>query len=162
MENAFLLRAEKALAEKSMFWAAKPNYEVAVDQFNQAANLYKANKRYTEASQCFIRAAQCYYTIDSLFLAAKAYENAAIQLSLGKIDAQQIIPIYRKAADLFALHGVHDRACEMLEKAAGVANGQERLKILMDTLELYRQEDRLKFSGETFKKSISCALQLER
>ncbi|KAI8906314.1 soluble NSF attachment protein [Gorgonomyces haynaldii] len=149
-------QAEKALNKKSLFGfgQAKPEYDVALDLYTQAGNMYRSQKQNDKASECFVKSAECHIKVNSVFLAAKQYETAAL--------LSQNPQLYKLASDQFIIHGSGDRAAEMLEKAAQLVETkdiQEALDYYKQSIELYEDENRLRFGTETFKRAIGFCIK---
>lgn len=157
--EALCAKAEKALAIKGLFGfgQAKPDYDVAMDAFTQAGNLYKAAKNNSCAADCFCRAAECQYQVNSLFLAAKSYETGAVLMGPGPKASD----IYKKASNCYLMHGSPDRAAEMLEKAADAVSDDpaQCVQLLKDACEIYQQEDRMQYGAEVFRKTIAFCIR---
>ena len=144
-------RGVKALNQKSWFGQPKPDFDIALDHFTKSANLFRSQKLNKEAVDAQLKVAECHTNLNSLFLSAKAYETAG-QLS-------QDPSHFKLASDQFTLSGHPDRAAEMLEKAALLSKVPESLSFFAQAIEIYREEDRLRFGVETIKKAIAYACQ---
>jgi gamma-soluble NSF attachment protein len=127
-------KGEKHLSEKTFFGKLKPNHEDAVDCFNQAGNAYKAAKMNQQASDCFVKAGECYNELTSIFLAGKAYENAAMLLKDIKESEMKAAELYHKASDCFLISGSNDRACDLLDKAASISTGEDSMRYFQGVL----------------------------
>lgn len=55
-------------------------------------------KNTDKAANCFDKSAESYFALDSIFMAGKAYENAALVIKESPLDA---IKYYRKASDCY-------------------------------------------------------------
>ena len=104
-----------------------------------------------EAIDALLKSAECHTALGSNFLSAKSYESSG-QLS-------QDPNHFKLASDQFIISGNPDRAAEMLEKAALLSQLPESIAYFNQSIEIYKEEDRLRFSVETFKKAITYCCQ---
>lgn len=79
-------------------------------------------------------------------MSGKAYENAALALKDLQECKQKAAILFHKASDCYQVCGSADRACDLLDKAGQMLEGLDSLKYFQESIDLYRQEDRLRFS----------------
>eukprot|EP00842_Homolaphlyctis_polyrhiza_P003826 jgi/Hompol1/4444/HPOL_000206-RA len=155
----------KALNKTTFFGKAKPDYDDALINFEQAANLYRSQKAFAKAVESFEKVAFCHKNLNSLFLAAKAFETAANLLAQNMNDAARAGPMYQQASLYFVTQGSPDRGGEMLEKAAKMyetVDPAKAIEFYSDSTALYEEEDRLRFGIDTFKRAIAFCVRINR
>jgi tetratricopeptide (TPR) repeat protein len=145
-------QAEKALESG---WFTKRDPDTGMDAYLKAANLLRTENP-LRASECYVKAAELQQELNSLFLSAKSFEQAAALCGDPKL--------YKRASDMYLVHGSGDRAAEMLEKAAlmqdasTAAGKQQALELYKESLEIYSSEDKLRFSLDTHRNAIKFSI----
>ncbi|KAH6570708.1 hypothetical protein BASA50_007180 [Batrachochytrium salamandrivorans] len=155
----------KALTKTSFFGKSKPDYDDALQNFEQAANLYRTQKDYTSSVEALHQVAECHRNLSSMFLAAKALETAANLLSQSSNDPARAGPVYRQASEYFLAQGSPDRAGEMLEKAAKAYESVDAgtaIEYYTESCTLYEEEGRLRFGVDTFKRAVGFCIRSQR
>nr|XP_046910798.1 gamma-soluble NSF attachment protein-like [Dermatophagoides farinae] len=110
-------RAEKALKTGLMKWT--PDYEIAANEYSNAAKIFRQVRIPEKAIEANLKAANCYEKSRSYFSAAKCYEQAgAISKEMKEWD--KMIGYYEKCCMYYREHGVPDTAALTFNKIAGV------------------------------------------
>lgn len=159
MAEKLVSQAERHLASKSFWGKPTPNNEAAADLFTSAANSYKQAKAWEGMADCFVRAAECYAALDSVFLSAKAFDSAV--MGYEKTNVPKAIDACKRASAAYQIHGTSDRACDLLAKAASLASGPDSVALYTASLDLYAQEDREKYAVDTYKKAVNSCVASE-
>ncbi|KAH9274241.1 hypothetical protein BASA83_003233 [Batrachochytrium salamandrivorans] len=138
----------KALTKTSFFGKSKPDYDDALQNFEQAANLYRTQKDYTSSVEALHQVAECHRNLSSvqMILLAQA-------------------PVYRQASEYFLAQGSPDRAGEMLEKAAKAYESVDAgtaIEYYTESCTLYEEEGRLRFGVDTFKRAVGFCIRSQR
>ncbi|KAJ1977924.1 hypothetical protein H4R34_003398 [Dimargaris verticillata] len=143
-------------------WFRKPEWDIAAQYYEKAANAYKAARSTTNAIEAYQKSAEANTKFTSLFLAGKSLESAAT-LAQQAGDNTLAAELYIKASDLFMAHGASpDKSADMVEKAALQCEPID----LERTLELYTQccaifesEERERLGIDTIKRAVACAVR---
>ncbi|KAJ3080247.1 hypothetical protein HK102_003190 [Quaeritorhiza haematococci] len=160
-----MVDAEKAMNKKSFFGAKKPDYDSAVHDYEKAANAFKVGKAYDQAVEAYVKAADCHKQLDSLFMAAKALEQAAALAAQQLKKPHDAVELYRRTSDYFLAHGSPDRAAEVLEKAAKAIEPldvDKAIELYIESCSTYENEDRPRMGTDTFKRTIAMLLRHKR
>lgn len=96
-------------------------------------------------------------SLDSTFMAAKYYQNAATIYSanLGRPDKAR--SLYQQAARYYQAHGSADKAAELLEKAARDLESLDpngAIELQMEACDVYEEENRPRFAVETLHRTV--------
>ena len=145
---------------------------LAAEDFNTAATLFKAQKNWREAVECFVESAKCHACSDAHFLEGMQYEQAALILEKNIIDMERASATYKMASDACLTSGSPDKAIEMLSKGArylmlSLLRCLEEVNRIMaysfyqDALSTLEGEDRLRFGMDLYSKCISFCIKSE-
>jgi hypothetical protein len=87
--QALLIKADKkASSSTGWFSSQTAKYEEAGDLYQQAANLFKLDKHFREAGDCFAREAECRETCKESVDAGNAWWNASKAYKKGHPDRE--------------------------------------------------------------------------
>ncbi|KAI8922460.1 soluble NSF attachment protein [Powellomyces hirtus] len=156
---------EKARNKKTLFGKQKPDWDMAVQNFEAAATCFKNARAYDYCVEAYVKAAEGHRQLDSLFLAAKALESAATIAGQQLKQPAQSADLYRQTSEFFLAQGSHDRAGEALEKAAKALETTDVNKCIEfydESCRIYEDENKLRFGVDTFKRAIGVCLRNQR
>ncbi|KAG0303729.1 hypothetical protein BGZ98_006351 [Dissophora globulifera] len=158
----YLREADKN-TEKGFF--KKPDWDIAAQYYEKAGQAFKAGKSYDQSIQAFTKASDAMISATSMFMAARAMENAGniAQLNLGQ--SERAAELYKRASDLYMRNMTPDRAAEMLEKCAKVMeplSADAAIDYYLNACMIYESEDRARYATETFKKTIALLVKHRR
>ncbi|KAI9025594.1 soluble NSF attachment protein, partial [Hyaloraphidium curvatum] len=126
------------------------------------AGAWKQAKSFEEAAETYIKAAECYRQLDSMFMAAKATENAAsIYVNNLKLPAKASAA-YKITSEYYAANGTPDKAADALEKAAKQVEGTSfdtAIGYYQEACELLETEDKGRFATDVYRRAISLLLK---
>ncbi|KAG0032972.1 hypothetical protein BGZ82_006313 [Podila clonocystis] len=169
IEEARLKDAIKYMQEadkntvKSFF--KKPDWDIAAQYYEKAAQSFKAAKSYEQSVQAFVKTSEAMINATSLFMAGRALENGgniALQ-NLGQ--PERAADMYKRASELFMQNMTPDRAAEMLEKSA---KAMEPISVdaaidqYIGACNIYENEDRAKYATDTYKRTIGLLVKHKR
>ncbi|KAG0342546.1 hypothetical protein BG004_005660 [Podila humilis] len=169
LEEARLKDAIKYMHEadkntvKSFF--KKPDWDIAAQYYEKAAQSFKAAKSYEQSVQAFVKTSEAMINATSLFMAGRALENGgniALQ-NLGQ--PERAADMYKRASELFMQNMTPDRAAEMLEKSAKAMEPisvDAAIDLYIGACNIYESEDRAKYATDTYKRTISLLVKHKR
>ncbi|KAJ3179444.1 hypothetical protein HDU85_004854 [Gaertneriomyces sp. JEL0708] len=160
-----MAEGEKAINKKSFFGKAKPDWDVASQCFQDAANAFRSAKAYDLAINAFSQLAESHRQLSSLFLAAKALETAATIAEQQMRKPQDAAELYKRTSEFYQAQGSGDRAAEALEKAARAleeTDPQRCLEYYEEACAMYEEENKMRFGADCFKKAIGVCLRKKR
>ena len=82
------------------------------------ATLFKVTNSHCQCLEAYVKLSTCHVSLSSLFMAAKAMEQAASVASVNLNDKKGACEYWRKACDLYNANGSTDKAIDCLEKCA--------------------------------------------
>lgn len=156
-----IAEAEKSL--KTSLFKRKPDYDSAASSYSLAATCYKVAKDLNNGIDCYKKSAECYNNNNSLYHAAKQYEQVAFLANEAK-DYQTTFECIEKAADLMLLDGTRDSAGIIIEKAAAmlkVNDPARALKLYKKVIYVSEVEDKNHEQVVFHEQAIGLALKLE-
>ncbi|KND02692.1 uncharacterized protein SPPG_01777 [Spizellomyces punctatus DAOM BR117] len=162
---AYLADGEKARSKKSLFGKPKPDWDVAVQNYEAAANCFRNAKCWDYTVEAYMKAAEAHRNLDSLFLAAKSLELAAAILVQQLKKPDEASDLYRQTSQYFLAQGSPDRAGEALEKAAKAVEATDIgkcIELYDESCKIFEEENKLRFGVETFKRAIAVSLRHRR
>ncbi|KAJ1733491.1 hypothetical protein LPJ61_001533 [Coemansia biformis] len=163
LAQSYVKEAQKA--SKSS-WLSKPEWDVAAPYWDRAANAFKTARRYEDAVTCFVKAAEAYVKVNSLYLAGEGYRNAAALTEKHLNDHTNTIGYYCRASDMFRTQGsAADKAAAMMENAARACEGidsSRAIQLYESALAIYESEDRIRVGIPTFKRLTSYLIEKNR
>ncbi|KAJ1982656.1 hypothetical protein H4R35_000179 [Dimargaris xerosporica] len=143
-------------------WFRKPEWDIAAQYYEKAANAYKAARSITNAIEAYQRSAEANTKFTSLFLAGKSLESAAT-LAQQANDNTLAAELYVKASDLFMAHGASpDKSADMLEKAAlqcEPIDPERTLELYTQCSAIFESEERERLGIDTIKRAVACAIR---
>ncbi|KAF9328526.1 hypothetical protein BG006_008299 [Podila minutissima] len=169
LEEARLKDAIKYMQEadkntvKSFF--KKPDWDIATQYYEKAAQSFKAAKSYEQSVQAFVKTSEAMINATSLFMAGRALENGgniALQ-NLGQ--PERAADMYKRASELFMQNMTPDRAAEMLEKSAKAMEPisvDAAIDLYIGACSIYENEDRAKYATDTYKRTIGLLVKHKR
>ncbi|KAI9294943.1 TPR-like protein [Neoconidiobolus thromboides FSU 785] len=147
----FLKKAEKS-TKKS--WFSSPDYSIAAQYYEQAANCYKSIKYNKPALETYNLAGKYYLEINNYFMAGKCYEQSS-SLALNLQDYEVAYRHLMTSSDYYKLSGSMDIAAQLLEKYAKIFEPievEKAIELLKLACEIYVSEEKGKFSIESYRK----------
>jgi len=159
--------AEARKAESTGLFKRKPDWETATNAWRNAVKQYQlagdnAKFKYLDTLK---DSAKAHEMIDGGYhTAAQAWEKAGQMLAEMK-ETADAAECYKKASKDYLLNNNPDAAGKMMMKAAqsiGDSDKDAAISLLNDACTIFEDADRVKLSDETFKKSISLTLKLNR
>lgn len=153
--------AEKSL--KTSLFKRKPDNDSAASQYSQAATCYKVAKELNNSIECYKKSAECYHNNNSLYHAAKQWEQVSFLANEAK-NYQLTFEAIEKAADMMMLDGTRDSAGIILEKAAGMLKHNDparALKIYKKLIYISEVEDKNHEQVVSYEQAIGIAMKLE-
>ncbi|KAI9099391.1 soluble NSF attachment protein [Phlyctochytrium arcticum] len=157
-----LAAGEKYRTKKSLFGSAKPDWDSSLQNYEAAAICFRNAKAYDYACDALVKAATAHHELDSLYLAAKALENAANLTIQYLTNPTEAASLYQKASDYYMAQGSVDRAAEALEKAAKALEDvqyEESVKLYEQACDAYEEEGKLRIGIDVFKRFLSFTLR---
>ncbi|KAI9357073.1 hypothetical protein DFJ73DRAFT_822043 [Zopfochytrium polystomum] len=166
MEGMQLMAAGEKAANKTSFFGKKtPDWEVARMNYESAASAFKSSRAYDHAVEAHIKCANAYKNLDTIYLAARQLEQAAILMIQQLKKPVEGAHLYREASNYFVAHGSGDKGADVLEKAAkAVETADPALagELYLEAVSTYESEDKLRQSVDTFTRAISFFLRVKR
>lgn len=154
----YIKKAESKL--KTWFSLTETKYEEAAELFEKAGNLYKINKDWDKAGDCFKRASDC-LVISSPLESVTFLINAAT--CYRKTDIDQAILYYQQAHDISLQNGQFKNAAKYLKEIAEIHETSCEFEKAIDYYkqagELYKSENEINTSKQCF---LKCAHYLSR
>ncbi|KAI8818496.1 soluble NSF attachment protein [Fimicolochytrium jonesii] len=161
----FMTAAEKARNKKTLFGKEKPDWDMAVQGYEAAATSFKNARAFDQACEAYVKASECHRHLDSLFLAAKSLDAAALLTTTHLSQPAHAADLYRQVSDLFLAQGSADRAGESLEKGAKVleqADPTKSIEMYDESCKLYEEENKMRFGVDVFKRAIGVCVRNNR
>jgi len=159
--NEHVQLAEKSL--KKTFFKRNIDYDTASSEYNKAAVCCKVAKQFDKAIEYYQKSADCYISLDSLYNAAKQYEQIAfIANELKKSDL--LFDSVNKAVEHFITNGTRDAAGALLEKGAGMIrlnDPEKAIKLYKRSIDIAEVEDKHHEMFKLYEHCISLALRLK-
>ncbi|KAI1299401.1 hypothetical protein EDD11_006479 [Mortierella claussenii] len=158
----FMAEADKN-TQKSFF--KKPDWDVAAQYYEKAAQSFKAGKSYEQSVQAFIKASDAMINATSLFMAGRALENAGNVCLQNLGQPERAADIFKRASELFMQNMTPDRAAEMLEKGAKAMEPisvDAAMDLYIGACNIYENEDRAKYATDTYKRTIALLVRNKR
>eukprot|EP00056_Hartaetosiga_gracilis_P019613 m.15138 g.15138 ORF g.15138 m.15138 type:complete len:410 (-) comp7812_c0_seq1:195-1424(-) len=154
---------EKALKTSLFKW--KPEYDIAVAEFEKAGLHFKLAKLYKQAADAYVRASECHAQPEcssTPYHVGKALESASTCAREAK-DTQRAIDLLHQAALQFRMTGKNAPACSALEKAAKLSEQSGDFKkahgIWLEVTDLYEEEEKLRQCKRPIENAITAALR---
>ncbi len=163
--EAELASAAKCL-KTSMFGRWKPDHEAAASHYEKAATAFRVGKAMPRAVEAYVKSSAEHEEFDSLFMAAKHLESAAVLERDSMKQPDRAVELFERASKLHQLDGRTDAAAEALSKAGrameptdarraaelmvgacGLFDGEEELPRLLGSIETYKQAVNLLLRG---------------
>ncbi|KAJ1909203.1 hypothetical protein IWQ60_011294 [Tieghemiomyces parasiticus] len=169
MADANLRRGADYMADAHKYtksgWFRKPEWDIAAQLYEKAANAFKAARSHDNAIRAYQQSADALAKFGSMFLAGKALENAG-NLAQQSQDQLRAIELYTRASDLYIAHGSSpDKAAGIVEKAAQLCeplDPDRALDLYKQSANIYEAEDRERMSIETLRNAAGCAVRHRR
>ncbi|CAO3565026.1 unnamed protein product [Mortierella alpina] len=158
----FMHEADKN-TEKS--WFKKPDWDIAAQYYEKAAQSFKSAKSYEQSVQAFIKASDAMVTATSLFMAGRALENGGNVCLQNLGQPERAAEMYKRASELFMQNMTPDRAAEMLEKSAKAMEPisvDAAMDLYIGACNIYEGEDRARYATDTYKRTISLLVKHKR
>ncbi|KAG0265827.1 hypothetical protein BG011_003978 [Mortierella polycephala] len=158
----FMHEADKN-TEKS--WFKKPDWDIAAQYYEKAAQSFKAGKSYEQSVQAFVKASDAMINATSLFMAGRALENAGNICLQNLGQPERASDLYKRASELFMQNMTPDRAAEMLEKSAKAMEPisvDAAIDLYIGACNIYEGEDRAKYATDTYKRTIALLVRHKR
>ncbi|KAF8925256.1 hypothetical protein BGZ58_000969, partial [Dissophora ornata] len=158
----FMHEADKN-TEKS--WFKKPDWDIAAQYYEKAAQAFKAGKSYEQSVQAFIKASDAMVNSTSLFMAGRALENAGAVCLQNLGQPERAADIYKRASELFMQNMTPDRAAEVLEKGAKAMEPisvDAAMDLYIQACNIYEGEERAKYATDTYKRTIALLVKHKR
>ncbi|KAI8362205.1 soluble NSF attachment protein [Mortierella sp. GBAus27b] len=158
----FMHEADKN-TEKS--WFKKPDWDIAAQYYEKAAQSFKSAKSYEQAVQAFIKTSDAMINATSMFMAARALENGANVCLQNLGQPERAVDMYKRASQLYMQNMTPDRAAEMLEKGAKAMEPisvESAMDLYIEACEIYESEERAKYATDTYKKTIALLVRNKR
>ncbi|KAF9903979.1 hypothetical protein BX616_001451, partial [Lobosporangium transversale] len=158
----FMHEAEKN-TQKSFF--KKPDWDIAAQYYEKAAQSFKAGKSYEQSVQAFIKASDAMVNATSFFMAGRALENAGNVCLQNLGQPERAADIFKRASELFIQNMTPDRAAEMLEKGAKAMEPisvDAAMDLYIGACNIYESEDRAKYATDTYKRTIALLVRNKR
>ncbi|OQR78941.1 gamma-soluble NSF attachment protein-like [Tropilaelaps mercedesae] len=153
--------AEKHLKTSFLKW--QPNFELAADRYERAAQLLRG--QHEKQRDALLKAADCFVKQGSFYSAGKQVEAAALA-SRDMKDFKQVSLLFERASNLFVQHRSPDSAALCLEKGAKILEPNE--PYLKDAglfykraAELALMEDKNRQAGAFYSSALRIALKLK-
>ncbi|XP_003738989.1 gamma-soluble NSF attachment protein [Galendromus occidentalis] len=156
-----LAEAEKHL--KTSFLKRQPNYELAADRYQRAAQLARGQNE--KQRDLLLKAADCFVKQGSFYSAGKQVEAAAL-VSRDMKDFAQVAALFERASNLFVQHRSIDSAALVLERGAKILEQQEShwkdaIAFYKRGAELALMEEKNRQAGEFYGNALKMALKLK-
>ncbi|KAF9348713.1 hypothetical protein BGX26_012891 [Mortierella sp. AD094] len=158
----FMHEADKN-TEKS--WFKKPDWDIAANYYEKAAQSFKAGKSYEQSVQAFIKTSDAMINANSLFMAGRALENGANVCLQNLGQPERAADMYKRASELFIQNMTPDRAAEMLEKGAKAMEPisvDSAIDFYVNACNIYESEERAKYATDTYKRTIGLLVRNRR
>ncbi|XP_034946767.1 gamma-soluble NSF attachment protein-like [Chelonus insularis] len=159
--NAHLRAAEKSLKTGLLKW--KPDYELAADEYNQAATCFRIAKSYKHCKDALLKAADCYKESRSWFHAAKSLEQALLILrDMG--DFTEIPNLAHRSCSLYQQHGSQESGATVLDKAGKMLESTDpeaALPLFQRAAEIVIGEDSPRQAAEYLSKAARILVKLK-
>ncbi|EZA51079.1 hypothetical protein DMN91_002579 [Ooceraea biroi] len=159
--NEHIRQAEKALKPSFLKW--RPDYEVAADEYSQAATCFRVAKSYSQCKDCLLKAADCYKQSKARFHAAKSYEQALL-ICKDMGDLSDIMQLAHTACNLFQQHGSPESGVAILDKAAKILEAtqpHQALELFRRAVDITVGEDNPRHAAEYISKTARLLVRLQ-
>ncbi|KAF9372712.1 hypothetical protein CPB97_001052 [Podila verticillata] len=146
-------------------WFKKPDWDIAAQYYEKAAQSFKFAKSYDRAVQAFAKASDAMVSASSLFMAGRALENGANVLLQNMGQPERAADMYKRASELYMRNMAPDRAAEMLEKSAKAMEPisvDSAIDLYIGACNIYENEDRARYATDTFKRTVSLLVKHKR
>ncbi|KAG0335977.1 hypothetical protein BG000_007047 [Podila horticola] len=146
-------------------WFTKPDWDIAAQYYEKAAQSFKVAKSYDSAIQAFTKASDAMVSASSLFMAGRALENGANVLLQNMGQPERAADMYKRASELYMRNMTPDRAAEMLEKSAKAMEPisvDSAIDLYIGACNIYENEDRARYATDTFKRTVSLLVKHRR
>ncbi|CAH0402120.1 unnamed protein product [Chilo suppressalis] len=146
--------AEKALKTSLLRW--KPDYDLAADEYSQAAQCYRIARDINNSKECHLKASEYYKKIRAFFHAAKALENiilitketapadelrdsgASVLDKAAKIleenYPEKAVLLFQQAADVSSTESYQHQGSEYISKSSRILVKLQRYDEAVDSL----------------------------
>ncbi|KAJ3423991.1 alpha-soluble nsf attachment protein [Anaeramoeba flamelloides] len=131
--DSLVEQANKKLEQRS-FFAKSLKYEEAFDLYKRAGNLYKIDKKWSKASEAFLKCSECLKTLNNtLEVASYICESARC---LKKIDPEKARNSYLQAIDYYVDCGKFNLAAKYTKN---IAEGYEKEKNNIEAIKYFEK-----------------------
>ncbi|XP_015586077.1 gamma-soluble NSF attachment protein [Cephus cinctus] len=159
--NAHIRQAEKSLKTSLLKW--RPDFEVAAEEYSQAATCFRVAKSFKECKECLMKAADCYKQNRSWFHAAKCLEQALLVCKeVGKLS--EVPKLAHSACSLYQEHGSPESSATVLDKAAKMLESTEpeqALQLYQRAADVVMNEDSPRQAAEYMSKAARILVKLK-
>ncbi|KAK0181381.1 hypothetical protein PV327_003673 [Microctonus hyperodae] len=160
--NAHIRAAEKSLKTTLLKW--RPDFEVAADEYNQAATCFRVAKSLKPCRDALLKAADCYKENKSWFHAAKSLEQVLlICRDLG--DLSEIPKLAHSSCSLYQQHGSPESGATVLDKAGKIletTQPEAALPLFQRAAEVVMGEDSPRQAAEYLSKVARILVKLKK
>eukprot|EP00696_Hemimastix_kukwesjijk_P006719 gnl/Hemi2/18526_TR6124_c0_g1_i1.p1 gnl/Hemi2/18526_TR6124_c0_g1~~gnl/Hemi2/18526_TR6124_c0_g1_i1.p1 ORF type:complete len:291 (+),score=91.59 gnl/Hemi2/18526_TR6124_c0_g1_i1:146-1018(+) len=152
---------------ESSFWAMrfKPNWDGAASRFEKAATLYRTARAMDKAIEASLKCADAQYHCHSVFLAARALEQAG-QMSTEINKHLEAADIYTRAAGMYMEHGDMSKAAEVIAKGAkGIetVDLDKSVQLYLQACDIYDNNPELyHYAQDIFRSLLSLLVRTSR
>lgn len=140
--------AEKCMKTGLLKW--RPDYEIAVDHYQQAATCFRNAKQLDMCKESLMKAADCHKQNRGLFHAARCYEQIILILK-EQNNLLQIEDLGHRACQLYQQQGSPEAAASALDKAAKIIETtlpESALNLYQHAVEVVMTEDSTRQAAE--------------
>ncbi|EFN81239.1 Gamma-soluble NSF attachment protein [Harpegnathos saltator] len=149
-------QAEKALKTTLLKW--RPDFEVAADEYSNAATCFRVAKSYKECKECWIKAGDCYKQTRSTI-------EQALLISKEMGDLSSVSQLAHSACSLFQQHGSPESGVTTLDKAAKMLEAsqpEQALELFKRAADIVMGEDSPRHAAEYMSKAARLLVKLQR
>jgi len=143
-------------------WFHKPDYDGASQQYNQAANVFRAGMQWKECVDAYEKASDAYDKNGIGFSAAEMLEKAAMIINDKLKDPARAGQFFARASRIYTINGNAAKACDVLKKGARVLENVDpvqALNLLHTAVDIFREAERMIYTTDLYKMAISISLR---
>ncbi|KAG8037991.1 hypothetical protein G9C98_006316 [Cotesia typhae] len=160
--NAHMRAAEKSLKTTLLKW--RPDYEVAADEYNQAATCFRIAKSFKQCKEALVKASDCYKENRSWFHAAKSLEQVLL-ICRDMNEMSEVPKLAHRSCSLYQQHGSQESGATVLDKAGKMLESSDpeaALPLFQRAAEIVLGEDSPRQSAEYLSRVARIFVKLKK
>eukprot|EP01086_Lenisia_limosa_P015974 TRINITY_DN5478_c0_g1_i1.p1 TRINITY_DN5478_c0_g1~~TRINITY_DN5478_c0_g1_i1.p1 ORF type:complete len:319 (+),score=94.72 TRINITY_DN5478_c0_g1_i1:102-959(+) len=160
-----IAKAEKTLKKWSLFSNKEAKNEEAAELYQRAAQLYKLAKKWPEAAQAYISAAECQIRIGGDYDVASSFADAAVCYKKTGSNTTDAVQCLQQSVDVFTTMGKFIMAAKNQKEIAELLENDMETRTALEAYEkaadLYNCEDNSSTANQCLLKVALLSAQVD-